>query len=244
MTKPERFSDELLNAYVDGELAADDVLAIEQAMQQDDLLRERVRELKDIKCLVRDAYIDEKPERASVPLRRRGWMTGVAAYAATFVLGIALSWAWFSYMRPDEQRIASAPSYQTNGPVQTAEEVKVVFHLSRDDPARLNDVLTEAEALLTKTAQLDREAAVRIIVSGSGLALLEKGSAPNPERISALKRSYRDQIVFNACGVAYKQFKSRETDGEFQLLPEVQLVDLGVLELMRRQQAGWAYIRL
>lgn len=245
MTEQQKLSDELLNAYVDGELDADDCRSIEEAMQEDERLRERVGELKDTKRLVRDAYIDEKPARAPVVPLRRGGMARVAASAAMFALGVALTWGWFSYTGGSgEQRIALAPSIESNGPVQTADEVKVLFHLSRDDPDRLDDVLTEAEALLATTAGRDRGATVRIIISGSGLALFEKDTAPSPERVNALKRSYQDRIVFNGCGVAYKQYKSREADGEFELLPKVQLVDLGVLELMRRQRAGWSYISL
>lgn len=244
MTEHEKFSDELLNAYVDGELAAEDRRPIEQAMAEDELLRQRVRELQEIKQLVRDAYVDEKPARAPAP-PRRNWTMPIAASVAMFALGAALSWGLLSYTgEPGARRTASAPGIEHSGPVQATDEVKVVFHLSRDDPARLNDVLNESEALLAKTSENNRPAAVRVIVSGSGLALFEKGSSPDAQRITELKRSYQDRIVFNGCGVAYQQLKRREGHGEFELLPEVQLVDLGVLELMRRQRTGWTYIHL
>ena len=244
MTDHERFSDELLNAYVDGELEADDRLPIDQALEEDELLRERVRELKELKRLVREAYVHVKPDRApvEVPLRRV-WIPRIAASAAMFTLGAALTWGWLSYSGgPAGQRIASAPNIDNGASMQAPVDVKVLFHLSRDDPVHLNDVLNEAEALLVNTAGMDHPAEVLIIVSGSGLALFETGAAPQAERISALKRDYRERLTINGCGVAYRQF-SEDRDG-FQLLPEVQLVDLGVLELMRRQRDGWAYIHL
>lgn len=245
MTDGQRFSDELLNAYVDGELNAEERQRIERAMQYDTELRERVDELKSLKHLVRSAYIDEIPGQAPA-WRPRIWsVPGLAASVAAFALGVAVTWGWFSYTDGTTgPRVASVSSQDSIGDARNEHAVKVVFHLSRNDPRRLAEMLNEAEALLTTTTRTGRTASVRIIASGAGLSLFEKDSVPITQRVRALKREYQGHLIFNGCGVAYDQLKKQRADGKLELLPEMQLVDLGVLELMRRQRQGWAYIRI
>lgn len=245
MTESERISDELLNAYVDGELGPDDAERIEQAMAGDGRLRERVEELEHLKQMVRSAYVDEQsPSRLSSSPRR--WNTaGLAASLMAFVLGAVVASGWFLYgERGVERQVASGPTGEVAEDAGSERRVKVIFHVNRNDPGRLSEILDETEALLMTTKRRGNTASVRIIASGAGLLLFEKGAAPEPHRVSQMQRQYQDQLVFNGCGVAYKQLKQQETDGRLELLPEVELVDLGVLELMRRQKQGWAYVRL
>lgn len=245
MTEDNNFSDELLNAYVDGELDAEERQRVEVAMQADDRLRDRVAELNELKQLVKGAYIDETPERIPAPPRRTWSGAGLAASVAAFALGVVMTWGWFSYMdRTTGPRMAALPHQQAGDAGESERVVKVVFHLSRDEPGQLHTVLNEAEALLTTTAHSGRAASVRIIASGAGLLLFEKQASPIARRVMAMKREHRGDLVFSGCGVAYEELKKQRADGELELIPELQLVDLGVLELMRRQREGWAYIRL
>lgn len=245
MTEDNRFSDELLNAYVDGELDAEERQRLEDAMQADDRLRDRVAELNELKQLVKGAYMDETPDRIPAAPRRIRSGAGLAASVAAFALGVVMTWGWFSYMDGTTgPRVAALPHQQAGEAGESERVVKVVFHLSRDEPGQLHTILNEAEALLTTTARSGRTAAVRVIASGAGLSLFEKRSTPVTERIMAMKRDHRGHLFFSGCGVAYEQLKEQRADGELNLVPEIQLVDLGVLELMRRQRQGWAYIRL
>lgn len=245
MTDGEHISDELLNAYVDGELDGEDRRRIEWAMQQDSGLRERVDELGSLKQLVRDAYVDEAPPHVPVSMPRRRIATGLAASAAAFALGVGLTWGWISYTGDVAgTSITSSPDEQSDFLASAGHDVKVVFHISRNSPAQLKEMLNEAAALLATTSSSAQPVSVRIIASGSGLSLFGEESSPVVERIRQLKQTYRNQLFFSGCGLAYRQLIESQSDDEFQLLPEVQLVDLGVLELMRRQREGWAYIRL
>lgn len=245
MTESERISDELLNAYVDGELGPDDAERIEQAMAGDSQVRDRVEELKQLKQLVRNAYVDE-PAPSRVPRSPQLWSTaGLAASLLAFVLGAVITSGWFLYGdRGDAPRMASTSAGEATLDAGRDRAVKVIFHVNRNDPERLHEILDEAEALLMTTGQRGNTASVRVIASGAGLRLFEKGTAPESHRVSEMKRQYQGHLVFNGCGVAYKQLKKQEADGRLELLSEVELVDLGVLELMRRQRQGWAYVRL
>ncbi|MDZ7839926.1 MAG: hypothetical protein U5R46_03765 [Gammaproteobacteria bacterium] len=245
MTDDYRFSDELLNAYVDGELVDEERRFIDEAMRSDDRLRERVQELQGLKSLVRDAYQDEIPMREVVAGRRLWNTAALAASVAAFAVGVAVTWGVYTYTdSAGGPRVASLSSQDegNSGDVQGA--VKVVFHVSRDDPEKLIDILNEAEALLTTTTRAGTTASVRIIASGEGLSLFENRPTSATERVTEMKAAYEGDLIFSGCGVAYDQLKEQRPDGKLELLPAIKLVDLGVLELMRRQREGWAYIRL
>lgn len=245
MTSGSRFSDELLNAYVDNELDAEERQRIEHAMRSDERLRERIEELRSLKRLVRSAYVDDTPVQTPGAALSVRSAAGLAASVAAFALGVAVTWGWFHYTGSTTGPGVASVSGQDEVVARQEERVvKVVFHVSRSDPSLLHEILNEAEALLNTTAREERTASVRVIASGAGLSLFEKGSSPVSGRISEMKRTHQNHLIFNGCGVAYKQLKAQRADGELELLPEIQLVDLGVLELMRRQRQGWAYIRL
>ena len=67
-TPREHFSDEILNAYIDGEMGPEESSHIAAAMQEDDLLQRRVYDLKNISELVRAAFEDVSPPVYETPV--------------------------------------------------------------------------------------------------------------------------------------------------------------------------------
>jgi len=241
-------SPELLSAYVDGELDAAERQYVEHAMQEDEQLRQRVDELRKLKRMVRDAYVEETASGGaglSSGLRQPWRLPAWAASVAAFALGAVVSGGWLAHTDGSPRpQAASVAGQSDTGAAQQEQAVKVVFHVSRDSPRQLDAILTEAEALLSTTARGGRTASVRIIASGDGLSLFQAGETGAAARIRELKQAYQGNLVFNGCGLAYEELKGRTPDGDPELLPELQLVELGILELMRRQREGWAYIRV
>lgn len=237
MNEVENFSDELLNAYVDDELAGEERQRVEQAMARDAALRQRIQSLANVKRLTRAAYIDERPARGPYRLPRRWSAASLAASVAAFALGVTLTWGWFAAggMGPPDPSSIAAP--ESSGP-------RVMFHVSRDNPERLRDVLDEAQALLAMTRDQGRMATVRIIATDDGIALFKQGAAPLAGQIQALQNEYGTHLILSACSVGFEQLKRRQADAGLKLIPQMQFVDLGMLELMRRQKQGWAYIHL
>ena len=93
-----------LNAYVDGQLAADRATEVEEALQRDAGLAERVFALRALNAELTDALdpilAEPIPERllaAATPPRAgqrppRRWMLPAFAAAATLVLGLGIGW--------------------------------------------------------------------------------------------------------------------------------------------------------
>lgn len=117
--------------------------------------------------------------------------------------------------------------------VAKPEQHRVVFELTSDDPKTWEAVLNNVDNVrkaLGKTA-------VEVVAHGPGLELLVLGKAGSlAERLGQTAKS---GVVFAACENTMKR-KNIDPKG---LVPHASPVDSGVAEVVRKQEAGWSYIR-
>jgi intracellular sulfur oxidation DsrE/DsrF family protein len=110
---------------------------------------------------------------------------------------------------------------------------KVVMQVSDNDPAKWNLALNNARNL---QADLGRDnVEVEIVAYGPGLAMLKADSVVANRVEEALGAGTK--IV--ACENTMAAQKVTRDD----MLPKVGYVKAGVVELMQKQQQGWAYLR-
>lgn len=109
---------------------------------------------------------------------------------------------------------------------------RVVLELTSADPQVWDGVLGNVENLRAALGQEATEVAV--VAHGKGLGAL-LATAPTAARIAALGGAVR----FRACSnTMRKQGIAREA-----LAPAVEPVDSGVAEVVRLQEAGFAYVK-
>jgi intracellular sulfur oxidation DsrE/DsrF family protein len=109
---------------------------------------------------------------------------------------------------------------------------RVVFQVSDNDPGKWNLTLNNVrniQAALGETAQ------VEVVVYGPGIGML-KADSPVAQRVS---EALGKKVAVVACQNTMKAMKLTEAD----MQPNIGYVPGGVVELMQRQQQGWAYIR-
>jgi uncharacterized protein len=110
---------------------------------------------------------------------------------------------------------------------------RALFQVTDDDPARWNLVLGNMANLREGVGSEGAE--IELVAFGPGLKML-KTDSPVKERVAqALKSGVR----INACQNTMHAMKLTPAD----MLPDIGYVPAGVVEVMRRQQQGWAYIR-
>ena len=124
-----------------------------------------------------------------------------------------------------------AASAQTaNGPNGMT---RVVFQVSEADPARWNLALNNVQNLQQDLGA--DKVAVEIVAYGPGIGML-KSDAVTSARISELvKRG----VVVQACQNTMRSQKLERAD----MNPDVGYVPAGVVEIVKKQQDGWAYVR-
>ena len=157
-----------------------------------------------------------------MPLTHRAFRL-LAATALAFSAGAALA---------ENPAAATVPAALSAAPAETHQE-RAIFAVSDADPQKWNltlgNISNAIEGLGAGSADIE------LVVYGPGIAMLKKDSAVAARLAEALKAGVR----VAACQNSMRGFHVEATD----LVPGVTPVPSGVVELIRRQHAGYAYVR-
>ena len=116
---------------------------------------------------------------------------------------------------------------------------KIVMEVSIDGVPQWEGELRNAKNLQDSFGAENTR--IEIVAHSQGIGLLlAKTSAQNPALKSAIEKAHASGIVFAACHNTMKRFKLTPKD----LLPIAVIVDSGVAEVVRKQEAGWDYLKV
>jgi len=248
MNNRNHISDELLNAFVDGQLDAKEKEQIFAQIAKDPVLNKRVCELRSCRELVQLAFQNVPP----APIRSRHlsatnsyshpWITGIAA-SVLVAIGILIG-TQLNTSQPDGAVPMAVNDNASATQVAVADNAttKVLFHLNSRDPEVTRAALDELEGVLNFYERTGENAKIEMITNGGGIDLLRVDTSPFTNRILALQKRYAN-LTFVTCQNTIDRLK-RERGITARLLPGIVVIDSGVAQIMRRQQQGWAYIQV
>ena len=110
---------------------------------------------------------------------------------------------------------------------------RALFQVTDNDPARWNMILNNMQNLREGVGGEPVE--IELVAYGPGLLMLRGDSSVRQRIAEALKSG----VVVSACQNTMAGMKLTPPD----MLPGIGYVPSGVVEVMRKQQQGWAYIR-
>ena len=239
-----QYSDEHLNAFVDDQLDTTEKAEILNAIRHDAELSQRVCELQKLQNLVQLSYQSvEVPEHHKVtnnsaPSIKFKWFAAASFFLA---IGSIAGWITHKVTTPaslvDIAQINQAPAATNN-----ADHWKLMLHVSTENPVRLNIVLNEAEALLKEYAQSSRKLELEILTNRKGLALVTNNGKGYNKQLQKLQQKY-DNLEVLVCEETLKRIQ-RKQGVKLKLLPKTQTVPSAIKQIVKRQQAGWSYIRI
>ena len=217
---PREISEETLNAFVDGELSGGDRARVREAIDRDPALQKRVAEIQRAGSLLRHAYEHPPlpPRAAKVASFWKGNMLAAGLLVAVGV--VAGAYLHLLASTGPATQIAGAPK-------------GVVIQVSEADPAKWNMALINASNV--RKAYGDKGVAVEIVAYGPGLKMLRKDSSV----AAGLEEAKQSGVKLLACGNSMTM--SHTTRDE--LNRAVDIVPAGIVEIMERQQEGYAYVR-
>ncbi len=240
MSHRDSTSDELINAFVDGELGAEERVELLRATRRSEALRQRICEAAYLKSLVQQACplpAMERQEAGHSP-ERRAFLT----YAAAAVMGgVGVSAALYRSAGPTGGA-GSVEAVEEAAATVTGRGDRVVFHISSDAAGKAELLLDQVALVLARYAEGRRPLKVEVIANNQGLRMLQLGRSPVAGRIRRLDRAYPN-LTFAACGNTLQRLR-RESKENIELLPEAVIVQSGISFVARRQQEGWAYIKV
>ena len=110
---------------------------------------------------------------------------------------------------------------------------RALFQVTDNDPARWNMILNNMINLREGVGNEGAE--IELVAYGPGIHML-KADSPVKQRIA---EALKNGVKVNACQNTMQVMKLVPAD----MLPEIGYVPSGVVEVMKKQQQGWAYIR-
>ncbi len=236
MSEQRRISEEMQNAFVDGELDAAEWARVAEAMGRDETLRRTLCELRMTKELVQGAYasLPSAPRRA-VRRARNNARWAIAA-SMLFALGGWFSHAWWT----KAPELDPASAYTLGRFAATMDQNLVLVHVSNGERESLGRALDEVEDLLRAARESGRSIRIEIVANRHGIDLLRAGVSPHEARVTALRARYAN-LELVACGQTMQRLGER---GErINLLPGIEVAPSALDEVVRRLQEGWVYVR-
>lgn len=239
-----RYSDEMLNAFLDDELHSEERKHIIHDLRTDRDLQERLCQLEQIRKMVSIAYYDvpasEEQPATHMP-RRQKHRTTIAAGMVLAIVGVLSGWLGHSYLKQDDSLVSLADQVQYNQP-GVAQPWKVLLHVTSDDPYRLNIMLEEAEKILREYEHRQQAVTIQVLANGNGLNLLRSDTSHYAKRIAALQKRYHN-LIFTACANAMARVEHK-TGKPVHLLPATEITPSALGEVLNKQREGWTYIKI
>ncbi|MDP2788303.1 MAG: hypothetical protein Q8O79_09565 [Pseudomonadota bacterium] len=241
----ETLTPEYINAFVDGELAADERARVMARLESDPEFKARACELRTLKDMVKGAYAEAPAAPGRLDGGRAGgrFQSGLKqAMAAGLLLALGLGGGWLARDRvgsePGYGQLSGLPAgYQVFALAEKVDADKVILHLDSGDPERFSAVLDVAEKLL---AQKGASGRVEIVANSFGLNLLRADVTPLAGRIEAMARRHAN-LSFVACGQTVARLKREGV--KVELLPVVHSASSAINEIITLMGQGWIYVK-
>lgn len=238
-------SNEIVNAFIDDELDAEERQGVLNEQVANKQLAEAVCELRILKDMVRAARpcSETLAINVSIPERRSFTRWFVAASAALVMFSLVVSTAWNTNSETNIAHSASR-SYNDVAALLQAQseqqELKLVLHITMMGESAAMNLFKQLDQLLAYSADQDRRVRVQVIASGPGLSLLNKDESPYPEKVRYFSTRY-DNVVFVACQRSMLK-KAAAQSKAVSILPEALITHSGPKLIKLRQRQGWATI--
>lgn len=232
MKQDERFSEEQLNAFVDGELDPEEKSQLYNESAKSPELDHRLCQLRKLKELVRHGY-DDVPaaKRSRGPgLRRSGPFGGALVAGLLLALGATAGYLGHGLINAGPATTPAAPVAAAAG--------NYLLHVVSGDPEQMQSALAHARYLLESSGE-GEDRRVEIVANERGLDLLRSDVTPFADEIRALQES---NVVFYACARSIQRLEERGV--RVILVPDIRQDYTALDRVVMRMQDGWKYEKI
>ncbi len=240
-----QYSDEIINAYVDGELSGAEKEAFRQALEEDASLREETRSICELKKQLKQSYGHVAvPGHGEGGVSRRG--NQIARYGAAAMLAIVVGAVagWLGHGKFESlHQVAELETL--NGimlsPVDLSQPNKIVLHISSSAPEKLKKTLDQVDYVIRRYRDTDIPFQVEVVANSGGIDLMRRGVSPYENRIVHLMHTYNN-VSFVACNNALERLKAQGVKTE--IIEKVNTGTSAVERIVQRLREGWVYVKV
>ncbi len=233
-----KFSDEMINAYADGELQGNEKTEFEMALLNDLELQQSLDEIVALKSQIRSAYMG-----VSAPEQKQHTSVNYRAVMYGCLLLLAFTGGWVSSDMALQQRESLAQGDTTDESLHVSAEQpgKYILHIGTHDTDKFRHILDKAENLMAKYQDEMQLIELEIIANASGLDLFRESASPYAQRVKQLGEKYPN-IRFIACTNAIERLRERGIEPD--LINTVHQGPTALDQVVKRMNDGWTYIKI
>ena len=242
MDKDNQFSEEQLNAFVDGELDSDEKSRVLNASQQSDELDRRLCQQRKLKELVQHAYVDVPASVRRPDLRRlqQGFWGRTLAASVLLIFGATIGFYAEQFVG-QQQTVQESATVLVSGETVSNPVVggrKYILHVVSGQSKEMFAALEAAVYLLdsASTGQVNR---VEVVANENGLNLLRSDITPYANEFRLLQEN---DVVFYACSRTIQRLEEKGV--EVDLLPKADQTFTALDRIVLRMKDDWEYIKI
>jgi intracellular sulfur oxidation DsrE/DsrF family protein len=238
MQKLNDIDDQMLGAFVDGQLDPVHCAMVVKAVEDDPDVRERVYNLRRAKDLMKLGFGNAQAPTHRLPENRprtkRRYSFGVAASLVAAVIGFGSG--TLGYYTSEQ---LSAESSNPIAAISPDYMERVIIHVNQSDPELFAKTLDYIENFLQQHQA--QQGQIEVIANAGGLDLLRKGVSPFESQVVAMMRDYSN-VQFVACANAIQMLRTQGIEPE--IIDNVPTEQTSIERIVDRLQGGWAYVRV
>jgi intracellular sulfur oxidation DsrE/DsrF family protein len=237
MDKDNQFSEEQMNAFVDGELDTEEKSRVFNESERSTELDQRLCQQRKLKELVKHAYLEVPPpsHMKNTGQVSTGFLGKAVAAGVLLLLGVSIGLIAQRYISPQpETEILSVAA--VTAPVGAGKNY--ILHVVSGEREAMLAALRKAQDLLD-SAELGQTNKVEIVANQQGLNLLRSDVTPFATEIATLQES---NVVFYACSRTIELLEEKGID--VSLVPDANQSYTALDRVVLRMQDDWDYIKL
>ena len=239
----QNISDEFLNSFIDNQLEPAEKLQAFNTIRQNETLKQRVCEMRDLKEIIRLAYKQPPPYERHTAAQYRPSVKYFQALAASIPLLLGGISGWISHEwsgRGNDLEMAAMQHTSQHADAVTATR-KIIVHISQSNPMKFKAALDETESLLATYRRSNQPIQVEVIANKHGVDLLRSKVSAYEGRIDQMQGKYPN-LNFLVCGKTIARLRNQ---GEsVQLLPHTGIATSAADQINKRLHEGWGYVKI
>lgn len=232
------FSQEMINAYADGELQGSEKAEFENALLNDAELQQKLDEVHSIKIQLSQAY-----QNIDVPVHMK-YQTSkyrMSSYVALLLVAFVGGWVSGELVNQSVNMPGGVNLFAQGQHIEEQVSGKYILHIGIHDNEKFKRTLDEAETLLASYQKKQKLVELEVVANAGGLDLFREGASQYSERVRQLSVQYPN-IKFIACANAIERLQERGL--EPNLINAVHTGPTALDQVVKRMSEGWSYVKI
>ncbi len=236
------YSDEIINAFVDGELGGSEKEKFKQDIKDNKQLADKIQTLCELKQSLKSSYSqvslpDSYSEKYSSSYNIKSVAFSILILCTGFFLGTCLDVAHINdnYSEKNEMQGIKLT------PVNLHKPNKIILHISSSEPEALYKTLHKIDTILETYNENKMPFKLEVVANSGGIDLFRNDVSPYKKRIKQIIGNYSN-VSFIACTNAIERLRLKGIEPD--LIAETKTGVTAIEQIVKRLQDGWVYLKV